>query len=169
MKAARTEERQTVKEVEGSKGVVVIISVHHDSTDWKRCGSVRSRRPTWWAARHSGFAQAEAIEMSFLMNKRGLMERVMLEVGLDLGVIRRSGFTMSVFIAVLNTAITGPSLEGVGTRRGVPLPDGDTDESVSRANERVSQGNDVPTADDVVRARADDVSAERSVLGTCVP
>lgn len=42
------------------------------------------------------------------------------------------------------------------------------DESASRANEGASQGNDVPTADDVVGARADDVSAERSVLGTRV-
>ena len=49
----------------------------------------------------------------------------MLEVGLDLGVIPRSVFKMPVFIAVLSTAITGPSLEGVGTTRGVPLPDGD--------------------------------------------
>ena len=64
--------------------------------------------------------------MSFLMNNRGLMERVVLEVGLDLGVIPRSVFTMPVFMAVLSTAITGPSLEGVGTTLGVPLPDGDT-------------------------------------------
>ena len=35
--------------------------------------------------------------MSFLMNNRGLMERVVLEVGLDLGVIPRSVFTMPVF------------------------------------------------------------------------
>jgi Kef-type K+ transport system membrane component KefB len=79
----------------------------------------------WWAARHSGFVEAEAIEMSFLMNNRGLMERVVLEVGLGLGVIPRSLFTMPVFITVLRTAITGPSIEGVGTTCGVPLPDGD--------------------------------------------
>lgn len=36
--------------------------------------------------------------MSFLMNNHGLMERVVLEVGLDLGVIPRSVFTMPVFM-----------------------------------------------------------------------
>jgi hypothetical protein len=46
------------------------------------------------------------------MSNRGLMERVVLEVGLvDLGVVPRSVFTMPVFIAVLSRAITGPSLE----------------------------------------------------------
>ncbi len=38
--------------------------------------------------------------MSFPMNNRGLMERVVLEVGLDLGVVARSVFTMPVFTAV---------------------------------------------------------------------
>ena len=56
-----------------------------------RFGSFTASLRPWWAARHSGFAQGEAIEMSFLMKNRGLMERVVLEVGLDLGVTRAPG------------------------------------------------------------------------------
>jgi len=60
--------------------------------------------------------------MSFLMNNRRLMERVVLEVGLDLGVIPRSVFTMPVFMAVLSTAITGRSLEASGQRAAFRYP-----------------------------------------------
>ncbi|MGH8576040.1 MAG: hypothetical protein ACREXX_06505 [Gammaproteobacteria bacterium] len=60
--------------------------------------------------------------MSFRMNNRALMERVVLEVGLDLGVILRSVFTMPVFMAVLSTAITGRSLEASGQRTAFPCP-----------------------------------------------
>ena len=83
------------------------------------------------------------------MNNRRLMERVVLEVGLDLGVIPGSVFTMPVFVAVLSTAITGPSIEGVGTTRGVPLPDGD------RAGRRT-----------LCAAPRDDAGAPPSIVGT---
>ncbi len=68
----------------------------------------------WWAARRSGFSGSAAIAMGFLLNTRGLMELVVLNVGLDLGVIPRSVFTMLVFMAVASTAITCPVLAGVG-------------------------------------------------------
>lgn len=95
------------------------------STDWERCGSVRSRCPTALVG-GTAFAQAEAIEMSLLMNNRGLMERVVLEVGLDLGVIPRAVFAMRVFMGCPEHGHHRSLARGVGTTRGVPLPDGDT-------------------------------------------
>ncbi len=80
---------------------------------------------SWFAARQSGLAEPEALAMGFLMNTRGLMELVVLNVGLDLGVIPRSVFTMLVLMAVLSTAITAPLLHGLGITRGLALPAGD--------------------------------------------
>jgi Kef-type K+ transport system membrane component KefB len=63
--------------------------------------------------------------MGFLMNTRGLMELVVLNVGLDLGVIPRSVFTMLVLMAVLSTVITCPVLARIGIARGLALREGD--------------------------------------------
>jgi len=79
----------------------------------------------WWAARRAGLAQSEAVALGLLMNTRGLMELVVLNVGLDLGVIPRSVFTMLVLMAVLSTVITCPLLKRVGIARGFALPEED--------------------------------------------
>lgn len=79
----------------------------------------------WWAAWQTGLAEPEAVAMGFLMNTRGLMELVALNVGLDLRVIPRSVFTMLVLMAVVSTIITCPALECVGIGRGLVLREGD--------------------------------------------
>lgn len=63
--------------------------------------------------------------MSFLMNNRGLMERVVLEVGLDLGVIPRSVLHDAGFHGCSEHGHHRSLARGVGTTRGVSLPDGD--------------------------------------------
>ena len=63
--------------------------------------------------------------MGFLMNTRGLMELVVLNVGLDLSVIPRSVFTMLVLMAVVSTVITCPVLQRVGIVHGLALREGD--------------------------------------------
>jgi len=45
------------------------------------------------------------------MNTRGLMELVVINVGLDLGVIPPSVFTMLVLMAVASTVVTTPALK----------------------------------------------------------
>jgi Kef-type K+ transport system membrane component KefB len=79
----------------------------------------------WWAAWQTGLAGPEAVAMGFLMNTRGLMELVVLNVGLDLGVIPRSVSTMLILMAVLSTVITCPVLQRVGIARGLALREGD--------------------------------------------
>ena len=71
---------------------------------------------TWLAARFAGMTQPEARSVGVMMNTRGLMELIVLNVGYDLGVIPPSVFTMLVIMAVFSTVITMPLL-----RRWLPL------------------------------------------------
>jgi Kef-type K+ transport system membrane component KefB len=60
------------------------------------------------AARGCGMPAAEANAVGLLMNTRGLMELVVCNVGLDLGVIPRSVYCMLVLMAVGTTLMTAP-------------------------------------------------------------
>jgi Kef-type K+ transport system membrane component KefB len=55
-----------------------------------------------------------AAQLGILMNTRGLMELVVLNVGLDLGVISPTLFTMMVIMALVTTAMTAPLLDWAG-------------------------------------------------------
>jgi Kef-type K+ transport system membrane component KefB len=59
-----------------------------------------------------------AAQLGILMNTRGLMELVVLNVGLDLGVISPTLFTMMVIMALVTTAMTAPILDLVPPDRG---------------------------------------------------
>jgi Kef-type K+ transport system membrane component KefB len=59
-----------------------------------------------------------AAQLGILMNTRGLMELVVLNVGLDLGVINPTLFTMMVIMALVTTAMTAPILDLVPPDRG---------------------------------------------------
>ena len=52
-----------------------------------------------------------AAQLGVLMNTRGLMELIVLNVGLDLGVISPTLFTMMVIMAIVTTAMTAPLLD----------------------------------------------------------
>jgi Kef-type K+ transport system membrane component KefB len=62
------------------------------------------------AARSCGMPWREAAGVGVLMNTRGLMELVILNVGLDIGVISPALFTMMVLMALVTTAMTSPLL-----------------------------------------------------------
>jgi Kef-type K+ transport system membrane component KefB/nucleotide-binding universal stress UspA family protein len=63
------------------------------------------------AARITGMPWRESAALGVLMNTRGLMELVILTIGLDLGVISPTLFTMMVFMALITTFMTTPLLE----------------------------------------------------------
>ena len=65
------------------------------------------------AARVTGLAWPEAIAVGILMNTRGLMELVILNVGLEIGVISPALFAMMVLMALATTVATSPSLSFV--------------------------------------------------------
>jgi Kef-type K+ transport system membrane component KefB len=60
------------------------------------------------AARLSGLHWREALSLGALMNTRGLMELVVLNVGLDIGVISPALFAMLVLMALVTTIMTQP-------------------------------------------------------------
>jgi len=63
------------------------------------------------SARFVGFSWREASVIGVLMNTRGLMEMVVLNIGLDIGVVSRSLFTMIVIMALVTTAMAAPLLD----------------------------------------------------------
>jgi len=65
------------------------------------------------AARLTGLTWREAGTLGILMNTRGLMELVILTIGLDLGVISPALFAMMVMMALLTTFMTTPMLEWI--------------------------------------------------------
>ncbi|HXK17690.1 MAG TPA: cation:proton antiporter, partial [Polyangiaceae bacterium] len=65
------------------------------------------------AARVTGLRWREASAIGVLMNTRGLMELIVLNVGMDLGVITPTMFTMLVLMALVTTFATTPVLHWV--------------------------------------------------------
>jgi len=65
------------------------------------------------AARFTGLGWREASSLGVLMNTRGLMELIVLNVGLDLGVISPRLFAMLVIMAVVTTLLTSPLLHAL--------------------------------------------------------
>ncbi len=62
------------------------------------------------AARVVGKGWREAASLGILMNTRGLMELIVLNIGLDLGVISPTLFAMMVLMALVTTVATSPIL-----------------------------------------------------------
>jgi Kef-type K+ transport system membrane component KefB len=62
------------------------------------------------AARITGLRWRDAAALGALMNTRGLMELIVLNIGLDLKVISPSLFAMMVLMAIVTTMTTGPAL-----------------------------------------------------------
>jgi len=76
------------------------------------------------SARLNGLSWREAGAIGVLMNTRGLMELVVLNVGLDIGAISQTVFTMMVLMALVTTFMATPLLEWIypaGARSTVPV------------------------------------------------
>jgi Kef-type K+ transport system membrane component KefB len=65
------------------------------------------------AARWTGMSWRDAGALGILMNTRGLMELIVLNIGLDLGVISPTLFAMLVIMALVTTFATTPLLDAV--------------------------------------------------------
>lgn len=65
------------------------------------------------AARATGLSWREAGALGVLMNTRGLVELILLNVGLEIGVITPSVFTMMVVMALVTTVVTTPLLQWI--------------------------------------------------------
>ena len=75
-------------------------------------------------ARISGQPWRVSFAVGSLMNARGMMELIVIKVGLDIGVIGNSLFTMLMVMAIVTTFMTGPllTLFGRGQSPAPPPP-----------------------------------------------
>ena len=65
----------------------------------------------WAAARLTGRSNRDAMAIGALMNARGLMELIMLSIGLEHGVITPTLFTVMVVMTLVTTVAAGPLFE----------------------------------------------------------
>ncbi|MBL8271280.1 MAG: cation:proton antiporter [Steroidobacter sp.] len=75
------------------------------------------------AARITGMKWNESLQLGALMNTRGLMELIALNIGYDLGILSPAIFTMLVIMALVTTFMTGPLLT-LFRRKAEPAPAG---------------------------------------------
>ncbi len=68
------------------------------------------------AARLAGMAWRPAAGLGVLMNTRGLMELIVLNIGLDLRIISPTLFTLLVLMALATTVMASPVLDLLGSR-----------------------------------------------------
>jgi Kef-type K+ transport system membrane component KefB len=76
----------------------------------------------WLAARWNGETQRDSLSIGALMNSRGLMELILLNIGLERHIISPTLFTILVFMAVATTLMASPLFELVYRKERVPIP-----------------------------------------------
>ncbi|WP_312706087.1 cation:proton antiporter [Stenotrophomonas sp.] len=72
---------------------------------------------TFSAARSTGMPSREAWRLGALMNTRGLMELIVLNLGYELGLLDDRLFAVLVIMALVTTAMTGPLLNLIERRK----------------------------------------------------
>lgn len=65
----------------------------------------------------TGMGWRESFQLGALMNTRGLMELIALNLGYELGILSQTAFSMLVIMALVTTVMTGPLLTFFGQKR----------------------------------------------------
>jgi len=76
----------------------------------------------WLAARATGISNREALGIGTLMNARGLMELIIINVGLARGIISEELFAALVLMAILTTLMASPLFEWLKIQAPQPTP-----------------------------------------------
>ena len=90
---------------------------------WLMCGAVFLAAvlgkgvACWLAARWTGIPNREALGIGTLMNARGLMELIIINIGLQRGIISEGLFAILVIMAVVTTLMASPLFERLVGRR----------------------------------------------------
>ena len=71
----------------------------------------------WAAARVAGEDNRTALGIGALMNSRGLMELIIINIGLQKGIIGPTLFAMLVLMAIVTTVMATPLFEAVYGKR----------------------------------------------------
>ena len=84
---------------------------------WMMCAAVLAAAvlgkgiACWLAARATGLSNREALGIGTLMNARGLMELIIINIGLQKGIISEGLFATLVIMAVITTLMASPIFE----------------------------------------------------------
>jgi Kef-type K+ transport system membrane component KefB len=76
----------------------------------------------WLAARASGLSQRESLGIGSLMNARGLMELIIINIGLQRGIISKELFATLVIMAVITTLMASPIFDWLVPKSESALP-----------------------------------------------
>lgn len=101
-------------------GLRTQIGLLDDPSLWRVCGMIIAVAVTGkfvgsaLTARFVGQNWRDSLTIGALMNTRGLMELVVLNIGYDLGVLSAEIFSMMVIMALATTFMTGPLLDLIG-------------------------------------------------------
>jgi Kef-type K+ transport system membrane component KefB len=106
-----------------STGLRTEIGLLSSGEEWALCGFIIVAAcagkigGAGLSTRLLGFSWRESGTIGLLMNTRGLMELVVLSIGLELGILSRLTFSMMVLMAVTTTFMTAPLVHLVGRSR----------------------------------------------------
>lgn len=101
-------------------GLRTQIGLLDDPEMWKVCGLiilvavVGKFVGSAITAKFVGQNWRDSLTIGALMNTRGLMELIVLNIGYDLGVLSKEIFSMMVIMALATTFMTGPALDLIG-------------------------------------------------------
>ena len=113
-------------------GLNTKISLLNTGFLWLMCGAVLLAAvlgkgvACWLAARATGISNRESLGIGTLMNARGLMELIIINIGLQRGIISEGLFATLVIMAVVTTLMASPIFErlvGTGTYQPTPEPE----------------------------------------------
>jgi Kef-type K+ transport system membrane component KefB len=115
-------------------GLNTKVSLLNTGLLWLMCGAVLVAAvlgkgvACWLAARATGIPNREALGIGTLMNARGLMELIIINIGLQRGIISEGLFATLVIMAVITTLMASPVFErlvGRGVHQPISEPDSD--------------------------------------------
>ncbi|MFP5438727.1 MAG: cation:proton antiporter [Bacteroidia bacterium] len=101
-------------------GLRTQIGLLNDIEMWKICGLIIAVAVigkfvgSTVTAKFVGQNWRDSLTIGALMNTRGLMELIVLNIGYDLGVLSKEIFSMMVIMALFTTFMTGPLLDLIG-------------------------------------------------------
>ena len=107
-------------------GLRTQIGLLNDSREWLVCVGIIAVATagklggTAIAARLTGTPWRESLQMGALMNTRGLMELIALNLGYDMGILSQRIFAMLVIMALATTMMTAPLLALFGEKQRMP-------------------------------------------------
>jgi len=106
-------------------GLRTQIGLLNSSWDWLVClviivvATVGKLGGTSLVSRMVKMSWRESLQLGALMNTRGLMELIVLNIGYDLGILSLRVFTMLVIMALVTTIMTGPLVTFFGKTRTI--------------------------------------------------